>query len=169
MRSIRPIIVLALTLTLLLTSLVAGCSNKDIAEATGDIVSGAQSVVLAMQAASPDPEKLARIQHFVSLASGFQTSLANALTSDQQAALFPLLQAVIEAFQADVLPQLHVSVNIGIAIAGIDAALRIVANHFKHTADAVGPKAARGDVTLLKAKKRIDDYLATPKVKKPKE
>src|SRR6266436_6154798 len=126
-------LVLSVVILLGMPLLFSGCSNKDIASATSDVVSGARSVVLAMKAAPPEGDpRLARLQHFVDLADKFQVDLAAALTPDQQVQLLPTITALLETFQSDVLPLLHVSVTVGIAIAGIDAGLRIVANHFKN-------------------------------------
>src|SRR6266404_171421 len=178
--NIRPFLSCFLTFVILLGIPLgfSACSNKDVASATADIVSSAQSVVIAMKAVAPaDSAGIAKLEHFVQLADKFQADLAAALTPDDQVKLLPTITALLETFQADVLPRLHVSVSVGIAIAGIDAGLRIVANHFKNlstnaptVARVAGRRAARtAGVDIEAAKATIEGYMATPKVRAPRE
>jgi hypothetical protein len=166
---------LALTAVVLLSALaMQGCSDKDVKSALGDVVSSAKGVVRAMEAVTPagDP-RLAKLEHFLDIAQKFNDDFAAALTPEAELALLPTLTAIIDTFEADVLPLLHVNVNVGIAVAGIDAGLRIVSNHFKNSLQkpAVVSMSRHGAAsnTIGAARSRINEYLATPKVEKPKQ
>lgn len=172
-RMLSVMLMLAIVIGPLLVT--AGCSNKDVSEATTDIISNATSVVLAIKATAPVGSPLvAKIESWVNQAAKFQNDYLAATTPGEQVQLLPVLVGLTETFEADILPLLHTSPAVGVAIAAIDAGLRIVANHFKSAASSpaatsvAGRRAARG-VDIEGSKARLAQFLATPKVKAPKQ
>ena len=113
----------------------------------------------------------AKIKHFADIVSKLATDYAAATTANQQLALLPTIQMALTLFEQDIVPLLHVSPSFLVAIAAIDAGLRIAANHFVTIATQAEKKgadkfaAARG-VDLPAAVNQLNAFLATPKIRK---
>lgn len=148
----------------LLISAIA-CSNQAVLSGLDDAHSGAKSVSAAAVAQyGPDDPRTKRYQRWADSIQTLHDDYAKAATPEEQVKLLPALNALIDFFESDVLPNLKID---PIVAAGIDAGLRIAANHFVRSADSVpaamaamdsaGSAPAASEVAKLRtaAKKRL--------------
>jgi hypothetical protein len=163
---------LALVAAMVFTTTLIGCGNKTVIAALNDVASAAQSVSATAQSVYPagSPEA-AKIKSFADLVSKLATDYAAATTAVQQLALLPTMQTALTLFESDIVPLLHVSPAFLVAIAAIDAGLRIAANHFVTIAtqaqkQGAGRFAAARGIDLPAAIRQLNEFLATPKIRR---
>lgn len=136
-----------LTVCCLLIAALA-CNNRQVDAALGDAAAGGKSVAAAAVAKyGADSPQAKKYQKWADSIVTLRADYAKATTPDEQVKLLPALNAITDFFETDVLPELKLD---PIIAAGIDAGLRIAANHFVQSADAV-PAAAKSTMAARRA------------------
>jgi hypothetical protein len=170
------ILSILLTVLLLLGTalLFADCNNADVESALADAASGATSVEVTAEAQfGANDSRVEKIKIIRDILIRLRDDYPNAVTPDQQLTLLPTLRTAIDLFEQDVLPLVHASPAFVVAVAAIDAALRIAANHFVTVATKANAAKIARTAGKVKVAQSIDEdlahlkaFLATPKVKK---
>lgn len=187
---------LTLVLTLVTGSIVAtapltmkSCDSKSVSSALNDADGFGQSFLsFARQTYAANDPRLARVELFASKLHEVAVKYPTLTDAEGQIALLPTLNFVLTMFRDEILPLMNLSPTQKLIAFGIDAGLRIAANHFvnkaadliaaspaarsakqgkKGTAVAMESSVATEGVDVDAELEKTKAFLATPKVEKP--